>query len=383
MSKIKKALRRIIQQTGTENLIEVLSEALPPTDLQSLLLHVFEKRVDTLTPNEIFKQYRQNRFVTPCSLSQREMVRLDGEIYQALPPKFTAIEFSPVIALGTNHVLTSVNQKTVLSTIRNVEVIADPTTALTLEAARIRSERLAKSQRSGERVRLSTSQRNLRLQDFRKIPGFTQHFRAFALATAGRDIGHEKFERQGLVEHLGFYLGLLRRLKSRGWITENVRVDISDIRITERIIAHCNASREEVGRQTQNPEFDIFQRYDIPLPPRVSALDETVKKAAASLGIKKPLELLEIIGGWVFPRLKQRFPKVAFGFDLHRLAGIGYYQNLCFKITAENSRGERFPLTDGGMSDWTQKLLNSRKERLLTSGIGTELLAKKFATEKK
>jgi len=383
MSKIKKALKRIIRKTEMENLIEVLSEVLSPTDLQSLLLHVFEKRVDALAPNEIFKQYRQNRFVTPCAVSQREIVRLDNEIYQALPPKFTAIEFSPVIALGTNHALTSVNQKTVLSTIRNVEVIADPTTALTLEGARIRSELLAKNCRSSERVRLSTSQRNLRLQDFRKIPGFTQHFRAFALATAGRDIGHEKFERQGLAEHLGFYLGLLTRLKGRDWITKNVRVDISDIRITERIIAHYDVSREEAGRQTQNPDFDIFRSHGVPLPSNVSDLDGTVKKAAASLEIEKPLEFLGIVSDWVFPRLKQRFPKVAFGFDLHRLAGIGYYQNLCFKVTAENSRGERFPLIDGGMSDWTQKLLSSRKERLLTSGIGTELLAKKFTAEKK
>ncbi len=36
---------------------------------------------------------------------------------------------------------------------------------------------------------------------------------------------------------------------------------------------------------------------------------------------------------------------------------------------------------DGGFTNWTRKLLSSEKERLLTSGIGTELLLKAFRTK--
>jgi hypothetical protein len=33
-------------------------------------------------------------------------------------------------------------------------------------------------------------------------------------------------------------------------------------------------------------------------------------------------------------------------------------------------------VADGGTTDWTQRLLSDRKERLLVSAIGTEMLAR-------
>ena len=52
-----------------------------------------------------------------------------------------------------------------------------------------------------------------------------------------------------------------------------------------------------------------------------------------------------------------------------------YYQLVQFKFFARLAEGE-INLIDGGFVDWTQKLLQNRKHRLLISGAGTDLLLK-------
>jgi hypothetical protein len=60
--------------------------------------------------------------------------------------------------------------------------------------------------------------------------------------------------------------------------------------------------------------------------------------------------------------------------DPDREGGRVYYNGLCFKVFAW--RGDKpFELADGGLVDWTQRLVPSRKERLLISGLGIERLA--------
>lgn len=54
--------------------------------------------------------------------------------------------------------------------------------------------------------------------------------------------------------------------------------------------------------------------------------------------------------------------------------GRGYYRNLCFKVDAHIG-GQVFELGDGGDVWWMQDLLQSRKERLIISGLGLERLA--------
>src|SRR6266516_5136185 len=57
---------------------------------------------------------------------------------------------------------------------------------------------------------------------------------------------------------------------------------------------------------------------------------------------------------------------------------IGYYGELCFKIFATPSNGREQELVDGGDVNWTQKLLNNAKERLIISGCGSERLCELF-----
>jgi hypothetical protein len=57
-----------------------------------------------------------------------------------------------------------------------------------------------------------------------------------------------------------------------------------------------------------------------------------------------------------------------------RTDGRGYYCGLCFKLAA-TWEGTEIELGDGGLVDWTQLLLQNRKERLMISGLSIERLA--------
>ncbi len=52
-----------------------------------------------------------------------------------------------------------------------------------------------------------------------------------------------------------------------------------------------------------------------------------------------------------------------------------YYKRLQFKIYIQWD-GREFEIGDGGFVDWSQKLTGNKKERMLISGLGLELLYK-------
>jgi len=52
-----------------------------------------------------------------------------------------------------------------------------------------------------------------------------------------------------------------------------------------------------------------------------------------------------------------------------------YYERVQFKFFLEH-HGNEVNLSDGGFVDWTQKLIPNKKQRLIVSGIGTELIYK-------
>jgi len=58
-----------------------------------------------------------------------------------------------------------------------------------------------------------------------------------------------------------------------------------------------------------------------------------------------------------------------------RQAGVDYYPSLCFKVYATGAEGIETEVADGGVTNWTQALLQNRKERLVTSGVGLDRLA--------
>ena len=60
--------------------------------------------------------------------------------------------------------------------------------------------------------------------------------------------------------------------------------------------------------------------------------------------------------------------------DPDRLAGQPYYTRACFKVHATLG-GTKAEIADGGFTDWTERLLADRRERLMISGAGIDRLA--------
>ena len=61
--------------------------------------------------------------------------------------------------------------------------------------------------------------------------------------------------------------------------------------------------------------------------------------------------------------------------DREREKGRGYYRDVCFKVNAVIG-AEPVEIGDGGLTDWTARLLANQKERLLISGYGLDGLAR-------
>jgi hypothetical protein len=307
-------LNRIAKELSTGDAIEGLSHRLAPTDLQSLMMHVYRERSAARTPADLLAQYTRNALVAPSTANPRELLALEALAFEQAST-FEAVDLAPVSPLGLNKVLGGIDQNNCLATIRNSEVLADPTTAMALECARRR--------RAGRMdvIKLCARGRMVRLQPF-DVPGFSPHFAIFAMVSAGRDRGNLEFEMVNLREHLDFYARLLRGLSARGYRVGNIEMSVSD---TTR-----NADRLR----------------------RVQA------------AVLEPLGAL--------------YPEMRFVVDEAREQGRHYYTGFCLSVNADDAQGTRVNLCDGGCTDWTQRLVANAKERMLVSAVGLEIIPKRL-----
>ena len=227
---------------------------------------------------------------------------------------FVPVTLSPVAPLGLNVVLGEIDQNSTLAAVRNTEVLADPTTVLALATA------LEKP--SGDAaIRKCAAARMLRMQPFDN-PAFSPHFAIFGMTSGGRARAHNGFELDELVAHLTAHLDLYERLARDGYRISDVRVEIAD---TERDEA------------------------------RLAAVEERV-----------------------FPSLRAKFPSVTCALDRERTHAIHYYRGLCLHITARDAAGQVQQLSDGGCVDWLARLTSNGKLRFFVSGLGSQLLPRRF-----
>jgi hypothetical protein len=229
---------------------------LKPSEARPLLLEVARAHAARRDPASLLAQYERDGTVAPAEPDARLLHELDG-LALAAAHEFEAVELAPVLPLGTNAVLGNIDQNNVLSTTRNTEVLADPTAALALECARRR-------RRGTARVKLCAVARVLRLQPVPDVPGFTPHFRLFALVTAGRAQPDLGFEASAIAEHVGVYLRLLEALRARGSDHADVSVELT--RADPRILGAVPCAVASPDRQ------EALGYYDGPLL-RISITD--------------------------------------------------------------------------------------------------------------
>jgi hypothetical protein len=351
-----KIISRIVAESGMPRLFSALAEQLTPGDLQSLLLTVYQSRVQGMSAPSVLARTESNALAAPSSVDARLLNAFD-RIAFAAATDFEAVELSPVCPLGTNFALGGIDQNNVLTTIRNAEVLGDSTPALALEIARRRKH----AQRASDPpVRLCSSHRCIRLQPF-DIPGFTPHFRLFGMVSGGRDTGSSAFEIQHLTEHIRFYLKLFRGLYAEGFSLTSPLVEISDLAMTEALLTSAGISRDEVRKSVRAHIAGGSERF------------------LSERGLVFPTDAEDArLKQHVFEPLRAEFPEAEFRFNLARLEGLGYYTGWCLRISPAASDGVRYPIADGGFTDWTARLLQDKKERLLISGIGSEFVCRRY-----
>ena len=317
VKKVDKILRRIEKEAGMPDLAKAM-ERISPTDLQSLLIRVYRRVAEKRNPHVLLSEYVANRFTQPSSCDPSIVIEWDRLAFSHLPRSFRAIELSTVSPLGSVSSLASVSQDWVLTTIRNTEVVSDPTNVLALECA-VRRQKLTRSRPADStRVDLACRHRVLRAQRHHDQKALS-HFRLFSLCSAGRDTGNMGFETTAITDHVRFYLASLTSFLGP---ETPLTVSLNDLS-TDSIHAE-----------------------------HLTKLGETLEKE------------------FHYARFKLEKPKTK---------TKGYYGKFRFHIHAAQKE-EQVELVDGGDTDWTQKLLNNAKERLVTSAIGSERLCERFGS---
>ncbi len=305
------ALRRVIGAAGGAELLGRLADELSGADLTTLLLEVFRRRAERMSPADVMRRYRTDRFVAPGQVNVHALRRAEDVMLDALPSGFEVVTLAPVLPLGAHTAAAGVDPRNVLATVRGSEVAADPTNGLALEAAVRRAGLLRLAPRSAEPVRLAASQRVMRAQLFGGPVSFA-HFQLLGVVTAGRDTGGHEFETRHLAEQLRF-----------------AAAGLSALGLDQVTIA-------------------------------VTCLDEPSRRVLAAL----TPELAGLPGIDITEAPERESGRAYYRglcFKVYARSGQG--------------RPDLLELGDGGFVDWTAQFLGNRKERLLISGYGLDRLA--------
>ena len=262
----------IISKLDLQDIVKVLSDELSGSELNTVLLDVFNKRVQQETPSSLLSKYEGNKLVKPALLE---------------------------------GVIATVDQKKVLTSLRNTEVQADPTNAIALHYASLKK----KGELDNKTYNYSNISRVIRTQVFNN-PNFTPHFTVLALISCGRDTGSFNFEKEELLKHL----------------TTSYEI--------------CKS----YGVEKIYYEIIPCKGYDSQSPLIMESISYVREK-------NSNLEVLVIA-----PEHDNNYYH---GFRIKQQIVIG---------------GNTIEIADGGLLDWTQQLLTNKKERMMTFGLGIQVL---------
>lgn len=307
---IQQTINRILKNLQIPNLLERLTEHISGSELQSLLLAVFERIPSRLTPAALLRHTRENRFVQPSLLDPLELLQYEHTIltiarnYGCKP-----IQLSPLAPLGSCSIIAPVHQNKVVSALRGTEIVADATNMLALLLCK---EQWQKPDLSGEIRHTCCTHRHVRAQQF-TFTGFTPHFQVFCMVSAGRDTGSLNFERLAFQKHLELYRAFFSQYP-----------ELSPLRLQ----FYQRSESEKAERIIKNLHLITEQYW-------------------------QSLEIMDII----------------------KTDDNAYYDGVQWKLFIAN-QGKTFDIADGGLVNWSQRLLENHKERMMISGLGLELLIK-------
>ncbi|WP_123847795.1 hypothetical protein [Chitinophaga lutea] len=200
--------RRMLEKIHQPGLFDALVKQLSASELNTVLLDVFNQRVAGLDAAALLQKYMLNRFVKPAAV---DVIRLKEEELQILrllqKEGFEPLELSPVTQLGACAVVAAVNQKKVISALRNTEVLSDPTNAMAL----LYTEGKKSGGLPAQTYRYCAITRTVRAQALDN-PAFAPHFAVCALATMTCAGAGYIVETTALCEHVMAQEAILRQV---------------------------------------------------------------------------------------------------------------------------------------------------------------------------
>ena len=199
-------LKRLLIELGDMELIDKLL-ALPKSDLNSLLLDLFQKQAERMTPSDVVKSYQTNRFSVPSQLDPVSYHALETELLSiAQKAEIKAVLLSPCSPFGSSSAFGCVNQNKVVSAVRGVEIFPDPSNMLSI----IIAEQLkSKKVDNAKPIHYCTTARVLRAQVFPNTGRHFAHFGQFCIVSSGKDSGSYACEKELLFKHLSCYKTIL------------------------------------------------------------------------------------------------------------------------------------------------------------------------------
>lgn len=310
---------KILKRINRPDLISVLTNELSGSELNSILLEVFNRKTSILSPAELLNQYQDNRFVKPADLPVLDLKRMELDLFELFRQySFHALELSPVSILGSCSVIAPANQKKILSALRGTEVLADSTNSIALYASDLKQKNKTAGSSSETPMRFCNIQRQLRTQSF-SGKGFRSHFKIGCLVTCGTDTGAFDFEKKSLQEHIR----VMKALFLEYYKAEEVSFKLL-----------CREGYPD-GENLARAVNDHVQQHDPDI--RITIVDKPEHET-------------------------------------------NYYKGLQYKVNIL-MKGKTYEIGDGGFVDWTQQLLQNKKERMLSTGFGFDLMYRILADQ--
>ena len=196
----------ILNQIDDGEIIDKLL-SLSRADLNSLLLELFQRQTDRLTPAEMLKAYQSNRFSVPSEADPARFHALEAQLLTAAQDMdIETVLLSPSAPLGSCSVFGCVDQYNVVSALRGTETLSDPSNML---AVIIADKLRRKATCNIHPLHYATTTRVVRAQAF-EGKGFFAHFGLYCMVSSGRDTGSYASEKELLEKHLLFYKKMLQ-----------------------------------------------------------------------------------------------------------------------------------------------------------------------------
>jgi len=197
---------RILSRLGDRDLLRKL-RALPKSDLNSLLLALYEAQANNAAPADVLKAYQANRFCAPSGLDAVAYHLLEAEVL-ALAQKagIEPVILSPSAPFASCSAFGCVSQNKVMSAARGTETLSDPTNMLAiLIAARLKGREIDNQ----SPVHLCATARVARAQAIPSTRIHFSHFGVLGMVSSGKDGGSYACEKALLAKQLAYYKELL------------------------------------------------------------------------------------------------------------------------------------------------------------------------------